>query len=318
MSVNDLLTNNPLWLVDIGASGGIDPRWRNFTSNLKAILFEPDPREYERLKLEGDEDIIILNCALSDSAKEIDFYLCKKQQNSSGYLPNYELLAKFPDAERFDVIKTIKIDTDTLDNQLEKNGIAEIDFVKIDTQGQELSILQGCKNSLNNVIGLELEVEFIPLYKDQPLFNEVDNFVRKMDFELFDIRRYYWNRNDKHSYGRNKGQLAFGDALYLKSPEQVLLMQNLTQEKLVRKICIYLLYGYFDLAHILSNSAQSKGRLTAEVHDAFGLTIASLRDKPPIPGFKGKGRIHQLLQKMTDLFADTGWYSGTDKFVGNP
>jgi hypothetical protein len=55
MILNNLLANNPLWLVDIGASGGIDPRWKNFTSSLKAILFEPDTREYERLKSERDE-----------------------------------------------------------------------------------------------------------------------------------------------------------------------------------------------------------------------------------------------------------------------
>jgi FkbM family methyltransferase len=58
-------------------------------------------------------------------------------------LPNFDFLAKFPDAERFEVLKTIKIETDTLDNQLKKNGITEIDFVKIDTQGHELPILQG-------------------------------------------------------------------------------------------------------------------------------------------------------------------------------
>ena len=39
---NNLLLNNPLWIVDVGASGGIHPRWRNLTSCLKCILFEPD------------------------------------------------------------------------------------------------------------------------------------------------------------------------------------------------------------------------------------------------------------------------------------
>jgi FkbM family methyltransferase len=318
MRINNLLANNPLWLVDIGASGGIDPRWKNFTAALKAILFEPDPREYERLKYHRREDRIILNCALSDSIKEIDFYLCKKQETSSAYLPNHELLAKFPDAERYDVIKTVKIETDTLDNQLKKNGITEIDFIKIDTQGQELPILQGSLKSLNNVIGLEVEVEFIHLYKDQPLFDEVDKFIVKNGFELFDIRRYYWRRKNYYSFSRQKGQLVFGDALYFKNPEQVLLMKDITQEKIVRSICIYLLYGYAELAYILANCANKKGILAAETYTAIGSIISKLRDKPPIPSFRGKGRIQNFLQKLTDLFADTGWYSGTDRFLGNP
>ena len=318
MILNDLLKNNPIWLVDIGASGGIDLRWRKFTSSLQAILFEPDPREYEILKSKRRENLIIFNCALSDSIKEINFYLCKKQETSSIYLPNFDFIDKFPESERYKVLKTIKMETDTLDNQLEKNNITEIDFIKIDTQGHELPILQGSINSLRNVIGLELEVEFTYLYKDQPLFHEVDSFVRKMDFELFDIRRYYWKRNDECNYGRHKGQLIFGDALYFKSPEQVLLMGDITLEKIVRSICLYLVYGYLDLAHILSDIARSKGLLTAETYDTVGLVISKVREKNPIPNFKGKGIIKNILQQITNLFSDNGWYSGTDNSVGNP
>lgn len=314
---NDLLANNPLWLVDVGASGGIDPRWKNFTSSLKVIMFEPDPRAYEILKSDRREDLIILNCALSDSVKDIDFYLCKKQQVSSAYLPNFDFLDRFPDAGRFEVLKTIKVETDTLDNQLKKNNIAEIDFVKIDTQGYELPILQGSVNSLKNVIGLELEVEFAPLYKTQHLFNEVDSFARKMDFEVFDIKRYFWKRKDVNNYGRQKGQLVFGDALYFKSPEQVLLMNEISQEKIARSICIYLVYGYLDLAHTLSNIANSKGMLSGELHDSVGLIISKFKERNPIPNFRGKGRIQNIFQKMADLF-NAGWYSGTDRSLGNP
>jgi hypothetical protein len=139
-----------------------------------------------------------------------------------------------------------------------------------------------------------------------------------MDFELFDIKRYYWKRNDDYNYGRQKGQLVFGDALYFKSPEQVLLMKDLTKDKIARSICIYLIYGYLDLANILSNIANSKGIFAAEIRDAVGLIISKFIDKHPMPSFRGKGRIRNLLQKMTDLFSDTGWYSGTDRFLGNP
>ena len=41
--MKNMLENNPLWVVDIGASGGIDPRWEKSHYSYRGILFEPDP-----------------------------------------------------------------------------------------------------------------------------------------------------------------------------------------------------------------------------------------------------------------------------------
>jgi FkbM family methyltransferase len=86
---------------------------------------------------------MVLNSALSDSSREIDFYLCKKQTVSSVYSPNRDFLDNFPEADRFDIVKKIQLQTDTLDNQLDANGISGVDFIKVDAQGHELPILKG-------------------------------------------------------------------------------------------------------------------------------------------------------------------------------
>lgn len=315
---NQLLANNPLWVVDVGASGGIDPKWAKFTSAYRGILFEPDPREYEILKSKSGKNLIVLNSALSDSVNAVDFNLCRKQQVSSVYLPNADFLSKFPNYERFEVTKTIKLKTDTLDNQLKTNGIAEIDFMKIDTQGHELPILKGSVDYLYNAIGLEIEVEFAQLYRNQPLFNQVDTFVRENDFELFDIRRYFWKRKGSINTGGQKGQLVFGDALYFKTPEQILLMNNITQEKIIRSICVYLVYGYLDLAQTLFNNANSKRLLAKEVHDKVILILSKYERRNTVPNFRGKGRIQRLFEKIGNVFSPSEWYSGTDKSLGNP
>ena len=58
--------------------------------------------------------------------------------------------------------------------------------------------------------------------------------------------------------GSQKGQLIFGDALYFKRPEEVLSIDQVTQEKIIRSICIYLVYGYLDLAKtLLFNSSKN-------------------------------------------------------------
>ena len=292
---NQWLGNSDLNIVDIGASGGIDPRWQKFTSKYKAVLFEPDPREFENLKSNSSDNFVILNAALSEKSGERDFHLCKKQQVSSVYMPNFDFINKYPDPERFSVEKTIKIMTDTLDKQLQTNNIHDIDFIKIDTQGHELAILHGAQKSLGTVIGLELEVEFVSLYKNQPLFNEVDTFVRNQGFELIDLRRYFWKRNGVEHYGERKGQLVFGDALYFRSPENILAMDGLTEEKIIKAICIYFVYGYVDLGLTLLETAYRNRKISQDTFDMVSSVFFDLKNVD-----------------FTSRF-----YAGTDTVLGN-
>ena len=53
-----------------------------------------------------------------------------------------------------------------------------VDFIKLDTQGSELDILHGAGSLLDNCSGLQLEVMFSPLYEGQPLFADVDAYLR--------------------------------------------------------------------------------------------------------------------------------------------
>ncbi len=312
-----LLENNPLVIVDVGASGGIDPRWERFTSSHTGILFEPDSREYERLKSDVGSNLIVLNVALSDSEKEIDFNLCKKQMVSSLYDPNIEFLRKFPHVDRFEVVKKVRLRTDTLDNQLKASGIDEIDFIKVDAQGFELSILKGSANSLQNAIGLEVEVEFSELYRKQPLFPDVDAFVQANGFELFDLKRLYWKRIDSENTADQKGQLVSGDALYFRTPEQVLLMRGITPQKIVRAICVYLVYGYLDLAQTLFRSAKENDLLGKDLSDQVEKSLAASEKRTWIPDFRGRARVERFFSKLAKLFSFRGWYSGTDELLGN-
>jgi len=64
----------------------------------------------------------------------------------------------------------------------------DLDFIKLDTQGSELDILKGSDKILRSpLIGLEIEMEFISLYKDQPLFGDVVNFLGSKNFQFIDF-----------------------------------------------------------------------------------------------------------------------------------
>ena len=71
---------------------------------------------------------------------------------------------------------------DTLDNVFQKStleGRVEVinpDFVKLDTQGTELYILKGMQHTLTrSIFGVEAEVQFIEMYRGQPLSKKIDS-----------------------------------------------------------------------------------------------------------------------------------------------
>lgn len=295
-----------LTLIDIGASGGIHPRWNKLPCDLRAVLFEPDRDAYCRLKPSAPNNWTVLNSALSDSSGHVSFNLTRKPQVSSVYEANRDILDRYPDARRFDTLGSVKIPVDTLDNQLKSHGIKDVDFIKIDVEGHALPILQGSVETLKNVIGLEIEVDFLPTRHGQCLFPEVHVFLTSLGFELMDLRRYFWRRRGTANYGNTiKGQLAIADALYFRPPE----VFDGGHAKMCRAAIIYLAYGYFDLAETV-----------APYVGTISPVLKKQRNKPRLPDFRGKGRIYNALSSLANVFAvggKNGTYSGTDLKVGN-
>ena len=85
------------------------------------------------------------------------------------------------------------------------------------------------KNKIFKTILIETEVEFISMYKGQPLFKDVDTYLKNHNFELFDLRtsRIFHTNGIKRDYYVSKyggsinksfwtAKLYAGDALYIK------------------------------------------------------------------------------------------------------
>jgi len=262
---NEFYANNPITIIDVGAAGGIHKRWKKINKYLKAYCFEPDKRSYE--KLSDDANIIYRNIGLNNKKSIVKLHLTKKPTCSSIYPPNEKLINNFPKSDRFCVIKKVDIKTDTLDNQLSLLDCNNVDFIKLDTQGSELNIIQGAKNILNSVFGLEIEVEFNPIYIDQPLFCHINSFLSNYGFQLFDLRLSRWSRK---SYGR--GQLIAADTIYFKSLNY---LKNFSKDKILKSISICLLYGFFGYAISLSNTAYKNKILSKDENDLIISNIES-------------------------------------------
>lgn len=230
-------TNKKLRLVDIGAADyQVDKRWLGLAHELDLILFEPDKRSVEALKQSGKT---VYEAALSSCEGKRMLNLTRKPQCSSFYLPNMSFLKNFPDVSRWDIVGHQEIIVKTLDS-----FNLDVDFMKLDTQGSELEILQGAQKTLSGVLGIEVEVSFLEIYQDQPLFADICGYLKKFGMEFFDFVTEY-------RYGRDqldrKGQLAFADALFLRPPES---LGNFCESKKSKYACIAKAYCKEDLIKV--------------------------------------------------------------------
>jgi len=312
---------SPIVLVDVGASGGLQKHWSRAKEHLYTIGFEPDPREYAVLKEQNiHPGTIYINAALNGDSGLLDFNLTRKQECSSVFVPNRDLIDRFPESERYDILQTQQMEANTLDHLLEMHQLPDVDFIKIDTQGNDLSIISGAWQTIERgVFGLEIEVEFAPIYCDQPLFSDVDPIIRELGFELFDIKPYYWKRKTGIHYGKPKGQLIFGDALYFRSANRFRdAVLNSDDEywqktKVLRAISICAVYGYFDYARELFDSfCDIFDKPETDIfYDAIQQTVARSHRTPE---FRGRTKLLRFLKKAIrylDRKKPSGWaFSG--------
>lgn len=270
--LRQILLGRTIHFVDVGAAGDIPPRWKTVQQYVSYVGFEPDDRSRSLIQNAPNRahSYIIRPEALGEeTGAEKPFYLCRKPQVSSSYLPNRDFLDLFPNPQRFDVVDVTPMRLWRMDDL----GLSYVDFIKIDTQGSELSILKGAPDTLKNCMGLEIEVQFSPLYENVPLFGEVSAFLRGQGFEFIDfVNLCRWQRV-KH---RGPGQCVFGDALFFRTPESVISFSDVPYDKLASYLACLHLYQRFDM---IRESAKLMSFYQYDDFPEFGAFFSSIEKK---------------------------------------
>ena len=316
---------HPLVLVDVGARGGLKSNWEPARPHLRVIGFEPDRREFDALvsKTPAGGPITFFNTALHHRRGVLKLYVAKDRGLTSIFEPDRGFLNAFPEADRFDTVETAEIQVDTLDNVLREGGVHGVDFVKVDTQGSELFVLQGGQQALaSSVVGIEVEVEFAPIYKDQPLFADVDAYLRGLGFALFDLRPVFWKRGAGRALGGPQGQMIWADALYFRTlPSLSALLAAQTGEaraaKLLKTLSSTILYGYYDYA--LEIVRQDEDSLPAEQRSAIEGLLRQQIGAGAMQNIPGRRQVAAAAHRLWKLSADRNdAWSISDAELGNP
>lgn len=239
-------------IIDVGAMMiGANP-WDALVQQRAATVtgFEPQADECARLEENAGPNHRYLPYALGDGARR-RFHRCNAPMTSSMYEPNLKLAGRFQRlAEFMQVVEVSEIPTTRLDDVPEARGA---DLVKLDAQGFEHTILEHADAVLEAALIVQTEVCFVPLYKEQPLFADVDRLLRSRGFMLHTMLGIGTRTfkplvvgGDLHA-GLN--QYLWSDAVYVRDPEA---FADLTPEALLKlAILLHATYRSVDLVAVV-------------------------------------------------------------------
>ncbi|MGO9005986.1 MAG: FkbM family methyltransferase [Beijerinckiaceae bacterium] len=237
--LEDILTLDPgsILIADVGAAfcGEVAPYRPLLERGLgRLVAFEPDPRQHDDLKQRMGEAVTLYPHALGDGTKKT-LYVCPDGTGMSSLLrPDAAALGFFNLFPQFGaVLDRSEIDTVRLDDL---QDLAPIDFLKIDVQGSELSILENGRRKLAQCVFIQTEVSFVPLYENQPGFGEVDIELRAqglLPHRFADIKQWSISPTVRDNEPRRPfNQLLEADVVYMRNMVRPAAMSDLQIKKL--------------------------------------------------------------------------------------
>ncbi len=182
--IKKYLPHNPV-IFEIGAHIGSDTaEFSVMYPHGKIYSFEPSPKVYPHLveRAKTLKNVKCFQLALSDESGTADFYVSSGDTPSSSSLRKPKEMAVYHPAISFD--EKVFVQCITLDALCRQEKIERADFIWIDVQGHELSVLKGGINVLKTVKAIHAEVNLKELYEGVPLYPELREWLDKQGFEV--------------------------------------------------------------------------------------------------------------------------------------
>jgi FkbM family methyltransferase len=271
-------------ILDIGALSEGTDRYQPLVDRGQARVtgFEPNPTEYARLR-ERAGPYTYFPKFLGDGQPKT-LHVARYPGCSSLLAPDPTVINMFtgigaePPGGNFAILKTEPVETTRLDDI---DGLRAPDFLKIDVQGAELMVLENGRRTLESVLVLESEVEFLALYKDQPLFADIDAFLRSQGFLLHKLIEVA-GRNFRPVVTPNPlepiSQILWADAVYVRDFRT---LGRWTETQLVKAATVlHEVYLSYDLVNLLLLELD---RRRPQARPASARYLDFLRAQPNLP-----------------------------------
>ena len=253
--------SDPIHVTDIGAAAITEkPIYASLLTAGAAQLstFDGDERQWRGISEAFGPNVKHYAEFLFDGTRQTAQITSPASGMSSLLQPRAAALSFFNGFSQFGAVeKTHEVQTSTLDSIAE---LPDIDFLKMDVQGAELTILQHGTSKLASCAALQLEVPFICLYDNQPGFGEIDVWLRSQGFMphcFLDIKRWsiaptIFNRN----FRVPGNQLLEADIVYVKDP---LAMDHFSDQQL-KKTGRHQRYVFTQQGSVRAHAAGTAGK----------------------------------------------------------
>lgn len=266
-SMNDHVPGNgPLTILDVGAALSERPPYQSLIESGvgRLIGFEPTPEQCAKLNQTYGPPHRFFPHFVGDGQPAV-FHETNWSLTGSLFAPNTERLAMFQNlAEVTTPVAQHPVATIRIDDIAE---ITDVDFIKIDVQGAELAVLSNALRALSTTTVVQVEVEFVELYKGQPLFADVDRFLRSQGFQFHTLNgfggRAFKPLVVNNDVNRAIRQMLWSDAVYVRD---WLHLDRLTSSQL---------RNYAILAHDIINSYDLAHVVLSELDKRSGSTLAA-------------------------------------------
>ncbi|MBM3555532.1 MAG: FkbM family methyltransferase [Alphaproteobacteria bacterium] len=267
-----LALDQPIQVMDVGASAIAEtPIYKPLLDKGWAHLhaFDGDARQIERIKAAyGDRATVHADFLFDGSARTL--HLCDAAGGMTSLLkPRPDALAFFNGFAQFGRVEsTLRVETRRLDDLAEPR---RIDFLKMDTQGAELTVLRNGAGKLATCVAVQLEMPFFCLYEDQPSFGDIDAWMRGQGFvphgfvalKRWPIAPTIFNGD----YRRAGNQLLEADLIYVKDP---LKLEILTGAQLATLATLaHHAFNSFDLCAYLLLELESRGLIPQDAPQRY-------------------------------------------------
>ncbi len=180
--IRTYLPQSPI-IIEAGAHIGRDTlKMATLWPDSKVYAFEPVPELYEQLK-ERTKELANVHCfqfALSNEKGVATMQVSTGASTAaSSLLEPYEYKKDRPNV----LFHPISVPTITLDQWAQEHGVARIDFLWLDMQGHELTVLKASPVIFSTAKALLIEASLTERFKDNPLYDEILSWVEAQGFK---------------------------------------------------------------------------------------------------------------------------------------